>query len=55
MPNSPCYNKFLLDLDPEAVQHLLKSFQLMVEIERQAQEKVNVILSDIQAGITTLE
>lgn len=55
MLNKTCSNKSLLNLDPETVQNLPKSFQLMIEIETQAQEKVNAILKDIQTGKTTLK
>jgi Ca2+-binding EF-hand superfamily protein len=55
MPNFTQCNKGLSDLDAETVQHLPKSFQLMVEIEKQAQEKVNAILRDVAEGKITLE
>ena len=55
MINETCYDKSILNLDPETIQHLPNSFKLMIEIERRAQDKVNSILQDILAGITTLE
>jgi hypothetical protein len=55
MLNETCYDKSLLNLDQEAIQHLPKSFKLMIKIERKAQEKVNSILQDIQVGKTTLD
>jgi hypothetical protein len=55
MSNLNCFDKNLLNLDPETVAHLPRSFQLMIEIERRAQEKVDSIIQDIQSGKTTLE
>ena len=39
----------------EITAHLPSSFQMMIEIQEEAQEKVKQILADIKAGRTTLE
>ena len=41
--------------DMEITAHLPSSFQMMIEIQEEAQEKVKQILADIKAGRTTLE
>lgn len=55
MSNEAVEGLNLSSLDAETVQHLPKSFQLMVEIEKKAQERVNKILRDVREGKTTLE
>ena len=42
-------------INTESRKNMLKSFQMMLEIEERAQKKFTQILSDIQAGKTTLD
>ncbi|WP_048179936.1 hypothetical protein [Methanosarcina sp. MTP4] len=45
----------ILDIDPEIMERMPKTFRLYFEIERRAQEKYQQILADVAAGKTTLE
>ena len=47
-------SNLILAHDPEIMAHMPESFQLMIQIQQEAEAEFNAIVAEIKAGKTTL-
>ncbi|MCK4252680.1 hypothetical protein KAX97_14630 [candidate division WOR-3 bacterium] len=49
-----CSDSLTLPHEPDLIAHMPQSFQLMIKIQQEAEAEFKAIVSDIEAGKTTL-
>lgn len=50
-----CSDSLTLPYEPELIAHMPESFQMMIQIQQEAEAEFKAIVSDIESGKTTLE